>query len=114
MLSHCCGGSLVALGKQYDFPHSEGAALDAGLAAGWGVAEIKEGEFGAAEAFFDEAGAGIAGGPSMTAGHALEALAAVGGEAHADDCGLRCGHRGSETVGVVSIVTHKDIEKEIQ
>jgi hypothetical protein len=84
--------AFVTAKEENDLPYGKTAALNAGLAACGRVAEVDEGEFGAAQTLLHEAGAGIAGRPTMTARHAFEAVAACGGEAHADDGGWSGAH----------------------
>src|SRR5580658_6590860 len=63
--------AFVAVDEEHDLPDGEAASLHTGLAAGGRVAEVDEGEFGAAQALLDQAGAGVAWGPPMAGGEAL-------------------------------------------
>ena len=71
MFRHRLHVLLVAPQQERDLHTGQRTGLDTGLAARWGIAKIDEGELGAAQALLDQARAGVAGGPSVAAGHAL-------------------------------------------
>jgi len=84
MFRHRLNAALVIARDHDDLPNGQGAALDAGKAPDWRIAEIDEGELGTSQAFFNKAGRSVANRPAMMAGHFLKSFAAGPRQPHAD------------------------------
>src|ERR1700751_3925877 len=104
VLGHGGDVTFVSTNELHHFPYRKRAALDVGLSACCGVAEINECEFQPSEAFLDQPGAGIARRPPVASRHALQSGAALGGQPHADDYRSGCSHE-DPPASIVTLVT---------